>query len=226
MNQIDKNPNYKEIYNFVRSSFEATEHFYHGPFDETYYSLRVYESSKEIISKLDQKVSVPVVLVASILHDIGKTKINPCNVFSLTGKNENAAEEWDKHPKLGVPIAQEYLRKAGYSSEFISQVSYLIENHDLRGDTIKNKSLELQILQDADLIADCGFAGFIRPFLYGGKFSRQIIGSIKYMQKEANRAGQEDLLNLDVSKVIAKRKFKLEQKLIQEISKDINSDLL
>ncbi len=214
------------IYNAVKDLFESTEHFYHGPFDETYYSLRVYESSKEIIDKLNQKVSIPVVLVASILHDIGKTKINTVKVFSPAGKIDSATKEWRKHAKLGVPIAKEILKKLGHSEEFIESVCYLIENHDNRGDQIKNKSIELQILQDADLIADCGFAGFIRPFLYGSKFSRQIIGSIKYLRNELNRVEQDGLLNLEVSKTITKRKIGLEKRLIKEISKDINSDLL
>jgi HD superfamily phosphodiesterase len=226
MNSIDNKPNYKEIYNIVKNLFESTEHFYHGPFDETYYSLRVYESSKEIINKLDQKVSIPVVLVASILHDIGKTEIDPGKIFTTTGKSEGAIKEWYKHAKFGVPIAKKMLTQLGHSKEFIENVCYLIENHDNRKNKIKNKSMELQILQDADLIADCGFAGFIRPLLYGSKFNRQIIGSIKYMKNEMNRIEQSDLLNLEVSKIITKRKIELEKKLISEIAKDINSDLL
>ena len=139
---------------------------------------------------------------------------------------DNAKEEWDKHPQLGVPISKKILKGLGHSEEFIASVCYLIKNHDNRSGQIKNKSMELQILQDADLIADCGFAGFIRPFLYGSKFKRNIIGCIKYMQNEVNQVEKEGLLNLEVSKIIAKIKMKLEHKLIKEISKDINSDLL
>jgi hypothetical protein len=56
MNSIDKNPNYKKIYKFVKEKFDRTTHFKHGPFDETYYTLRVYESAKEIIEKLNKSV--------------------------------------------------------------------------------------------------------------------------------------------------------------------------
>ena len=226
MNTIDKNPNYKEIYNLVKELFESTEHFYHGPFDETYYSLRVYETCKEIITELEQEVSTVVILTASILHDIGKTKTDPVKVFTPLGKTDDAMKEWKRHPKLGVPIAKKILTEMGHSEEFIEKVCYLIENHDNRRDEIKNKSIELQILQDADLIADCGFAGFIRPFLYGSKFSRQIIKTIKYLQTEINRVEEDGLLNLNVSKTIAKRKIELEKRLIKEISSDIDSDLL
>jgi HD superfamily phosphodiesterase len=226
MNHIDQNPNYKEIYNIVRDLFESTEHFYCGPFDETYYSLRVYESSKEIINKLNQKVSIPAVLVASIFHDIGKTKIDTSKMFTSSGKTDSAVKEWKKHAMLGVPIAKKILKKLDYSNDFILNVCYLIKNHDCRGNIIKNKSIELQVLQDADLIADCGFAGFIRPFLYGSKFNRQIINTIKYMQNENNRVEEEGLLNLEISKIMVQKKIKFEKKLIEEISKDIKSDLL
>ncbi len=226
MNQIDKNPNYKEIYNIVKGLFEASEHFHFGPFDETYYSLRVYETSKEIIKHLDQKVNIQMVLVAAILHDVGKTILDTVKVFTPRGKTEDAMKEWRKHSKLSVPIAKKILSEMGHSEEFIAEVCYLIEHHDHRKDGIENKSVELQILQDADLIADCGFAGFIKPFLYGSKFSRNIMDTIKYLQTETNEVEKKGKLNLEVSKEIAKRKVELEKRLIKEISLDLESDLL
>ena len=222
----DLNPNYKEIYNFVKEKFEKTSHFKHGPFDETYYSLRVYESAKEIISKLNKKVKKNVVLVACILHDVGKIKLKTSKIF---GKNRAVGafrEEWRKHPKLSVPIARRFLKKRGYSKEFIDEDCYLVENHDMRGDLLDKRCVELKIIQDADLIADIGFAGFIRPFLYCGKFSKQsIISSIKFIQTE-DRTMEGGLINLSVSKNIAKREMKIQNDLVNEISKDIKSDLL
>src|SRR4030042_821637 len=168
MNSIDKKPNYKKIYKFVKDKFDKTTHFKHGPFDETYYTLRVYESAKEIIEHLNKSVKKEQVLVACILHDIGKIKLKPSKMFSRHDVLENASEEWRKHAKLGVPIAKNFLKQIGHSDEFIKEVCYLIENHDLRGEKLQVRSLELQMIQDADLIADIGFAGFIRPFLYCG----------------------------------------------------------
>ena len=202
MNSTDKNPNYKEIYKNVKELFESTEHFFHGPFDETYYSLRVYETCKEIIKELDQEVSTQIILTAAILHDVGKTRINTKKVFSPKGKTKEAIKEWKTHSQLSVPVAKEILTKLNHSKTFIKETCYLIENHDKRKNEIKNKSIELQILQDADLIADCGFAGFIRPFLYGSKFGRQIIETIKYLQTEINRVEHDGLLNLEVSVVV------------------------
>lgn len=227
MNSIDKKPNYKKIYQIARNRFDKTTHFKHGPYDETYYTLRVYESAKEIIKRLNKKVKVQQVLVASILHDIGKTKLKSSRIFGQNAIPTNASEEWQKHAKLGVPISKNILKKLGHSENFIAEVAYLIKNHDLRRDKIKEKSIELQILQDADLIADCGFAGFIRPFLYCGKFNSQsIIGAINYIKKEENRVEKEGMLNLNISKKIAKSKIQTEKKLIEGISKEIDSALL
>ncbi len=226
MNSIDKKPNYKQIYKFVKDKFDKTTHFKHGPFDETYYTLRVYESAKEIIKKLNKKVKKEQLLVATILHDIGKIKLKSGKMFKRDAVLENASEEWHKHAKLGVPIARRYLKTIGHSEEFIEEVCYLIEHHDLRGDKLQKRSLELQILQDADLIADVGFAGFIRPFLYSGKFSKQsVISSIEFIKKE-DRTSNGKELNLNISKSIAKREMKIQSNLAKEISKEIDSDLL
>jgi len=226
MNSIDKNPNYKQIYKFVKDKFDRTTHFKHGPFDETYYTLRVYESAKEIIGKLNKSVKKEQVLVACILHDIGKIKLKPSKMFSKHEVLENASEEWHKHAKLSVPIAKKFLKKIGHSDEFIEEVCYLIENHDLRGDKLQERSIELQIIQDADLIADIGFAGFIRPFLYCGKFSKQsVISSIEFIKKEDRTEGGDEI-NLPISKDIAKREMKIQSDLVKEISKEIDSNLL
>jgi HD superfamily phosphodiesterase len=160
------------------------------------------------------------------LHDIGKIKLKPSKIFSKYEVLENASEEWHKHAKLSVPIAKKFLKQIGHSNEFIDEVCYLIENHDIRGHKIQERSLELQIIQDADLIADIGFAGFIRPFLYCGKFSKQsVISSIEFIKKE-DRTKNGDEINLPLSKSIAKREMKIQSDLVKKISKEIDSDLL
>jgi putative nucleotidyltransferase with HDIG domain len=225
MNSVDCKPDYKKIYSFIKKRFERTTHFKHGPYDETFYSLRVYESAKEIIKKLNKKVKKEPLLVAAILHDIGKTKLKSSKIFQRKPFLKKDSKEWDKHAKLGVPIAKKFLKQIGHSEDFIQEVCYLIENHDLRGNALKKKSIELKILQDADLIADIGIAGFIRPFLYSGKFnSVSIINSIRFINKEDRIKGEK--LNLNESKQIARKKMKFQKELIREISKEIKSDLL
>ncbi len=218
-------PNYKKIYNFVKKKFEKTKHFSVSIFDETYFTLRVYKIAKEIISKLDSKVKKEAVLVASLLHDVGKVKINEKKVFNKEGFVKNHRKEWDNHPSYSVEIAQEYLKKKGFSEEFINDVSYLIKNHDSRKLSFSEKTLELKILQDADLLADVGLSGFIRVFLYSGKFDRSIIESIKFLEKEDRTLGGEEL-NLNISKKIGKREMKIQKELTKRMRGKINSDLI
>jgi HD superfamily phosphodiesterase len=231
MNEQDLNPNYKKFYKIVHDLFSKTKHFQHGPYDETYFTLRVYESAKEIIAKLKHtnpsiKINEQMVLVAAIFHDIGKTKLDS----SLIDKRGDLTEtefhkEWEKHPALSVPIAKEILEKENHSSEFSKAVCYLIENHANRSKKL-DKSTELKILQDADLIADCGFAGFIRPFLFSGKYVRSVIGAIRYLKQSENRVEKKDWLNLGVSLDIARAKMHVQRELVNEIHKDLESELL
>lgn len=228
MNKIDFEPSYKKIYNIVKEKFDRTKHFNYGPFDETYYTMRVYESAKEIIKYVHRPVKVQQILTAAILHDIGKIKLMPSKLFAKDHLLEDAGAEWRKHPALGVPIAKKILKQLGHSDEFISDVCYLIANHDQRAEKMDNRTVELAILQDADLIADIGMAGFLRPFLFSGKFSRSINASIRYIKNEdrtVNKSGRSEI-NLAISKKLAKREMKIQKQLAKEVYREIRSDLL
>jgi HD superfamily phosphodiesterase len=227
MNSKDKNPDYKKIYRFVTDKFTESLHFKHGPFDETFYTLRVYESAKKIANKLDKNVKLEPLLVSALLHDIGKTKLDISKLFDKTQiLRDTFSLEWRKHAKLSTTIAKPYLEKLGHSEQFIDEVCYLIENHAKRGDKLNQRTLELEILQDADLLADIGLFGFIRPFLYSGKFSKQsIIDAINFIKKE-DRTDNGKELNLDISKLLAKKKTEFQNFLINESLKEIDSELL
>ena len=227
MNSKDKNPDYKGIYSAVKRLFYKTRHFRHGPFDETYYTLRVFESAKEILKALNKKANREEILAAAILHDVGKTRLDCSLIFGDNKILDGAKKEWHRHTKLGIPIARRILKRHGHSEEFINNVCFLIENHAERGNKLKNQSLELKVLQDADLIADCGFAGFIRPFLYSGKFSHApVINSIRYIQNKKDRVEETNSLNLRESRKIASRKIKLQKQLVNDIAEDLDSELL
>jgi HD superfamily phosphodiesterase len=220
MNSTDKNPDYRRIYRIVRKLFERSSHFSHGPYDETYYTLRVYETVKEIVAKLGRPVRKQQVLVAAILHDAGKADLDDTKLFTSSHK-----EEWHRHPKLSVPLTRSILKRLGHSQEFVDEVCYLVMHHDDRKLPIE-KTLELKVLQDADLISDHGIAGFIRPFLYAGKNERSTIETIRYMQEIMPSIEREDRLNLAISKRLWAKKTRFLRTLLNELSKEIESDLL
>lgn len=225
MNAVDKKPNYKKMYKEVCKIFnKKKKHFGSGPFDETFFTLRVFETAKQLIKLITKPVNEQEVLTATLFHDIGKIKLNTKKLFKVNGWVKNFREEWYKHPKISGVMARPILEKFGHSKEFIDNVIYLISNHDKR--TMKNKSLELKIVQDADYIGDTGFAGFIRPFTFSGKFFRSIIEQILYMKNTSNSRLNLEKINLKISKDLIKKNTILENELKEVMIKLIDSELL
>lgn len=221
---MEKKPDYKEIYEYIVREYKNTKYFGHGPFDESFYSLLVYENCRLIIRKAGLSVNEEIVLTAALLHDIGKIRLDTSNLFDEYGCKETFSVEWHRHEELSANIASEYLNNEGYPKEFIISVCDLIRNHDKRNDN--NKSMELKVLQDADLLADIGFTGFIRPFLYSGMFrSQSILDSIAYIEDE-DRTESGLLLNLDVSKDIAIERIALQKELAAMLRREVDSELI
>ena len=222
MNNIDKNPDYKQLYQIVVEKFKKTYFFWNGPLDETYFTLRVYETAKDIINQLNQKVNSQLILVSAILHDIGKIKLNEEILKERRLDSLGKRTEWKKHLKLGVPIAKKILTELGHSQEFIEQVCFLIKNHSNKN---CEKSIELKILQDADQLADYGNESIIRCFLHAGKFEQTTIDSIKWLEDHPIK-NRHDKLNLEISKKISLKKINIHNNVLKELSHSIKSDLL
>lgn len=223
MNQIDANPDYKELYKIVASKFKKTNLFSHGPLDEVFFTMRVYETSKDLISKTEEPVNTSLILVSAILHDIGKIKLDE-KILNLKFKDpEKVMVEWNRHPELSIPLAKEILEKLEYSKEFIEEVCFLVGNHHPSNYA---ESIELKILQDADQLADYGYTDIIRSFSHSGMYNHGgTIGAIKWLKSHPIERRQ-DRLNLEMSKEIGKEKLKIHNNILKELSKRIQSDLL
>jgi HD superfamily phosphodiesterase len=224
MNKKDRNPDYDGLYREAVRLFRRVRTFSSGALDETYYTMRVYETAKEIILRLLKPVHRQRILVAALLHDIGKTKLDVKKIHDEKGFTDEIKPEWKRHPKLSVPMARRILKRMRHSDSFIDGVCYLIENHSNK--SAEPMTLELKILQDADLIADCGVAGFIRPFSFGGFFKRPTIGSIMFIQKNKSRIENLDEIHLNVSKKLARRELRLEKDLVRMAGKTIRSSVV
>ncbi len=216
-------PDYKKLYEIVCDLYSDTEHFYYGQWDETFYTLRVFETSKILIKRSRVKVEEDIILTAAIFHDIGKTKLDT---------EKKIEKMWDKHPNYGAEITREILRKQGYSNGFVEKVVYLVKHHDNRPGKVEMvRSNELKILQDADLLADMGIASFVRPFLYSGKNKRRTIENVNYIKTTRSNDGgisKENLyrLNLKTSKRMAVKLIKESDILNDKIYKMTQSELI
>ncbi|NHJ87515.1 MAG: HD domain-containing protein [Asgard group archaeon] len=216
-------PNYKRLYEIVCDLYSDTDHFYYGQWDETFFTLRVFETCKELIKKNRAKLEDDVILTAAIFHDIGKTKLDT---------EEKIQEEWDKHSIYGSELTREILEKEDFSNDFIDKVVYLVKHHDDRPNKVEMiRTDELKILQDADLLADMGIASFVRPFLYSGKNKRKTIDNVNFIKSTKRNNGtlsKENLyrLNLKSSKRIAMKLLKESERLNKKIFKMTQSELV
>ncbi len=223
----NKHQNYAELYQIVKKLFEQSPYLSSGPLDETYYTLRVFIEAENLIKILSQnacKFDEELVLISSLLHDIGKSELTMFK--SGTDNFSTGNKEWSTHPKKGVSIAKKILNELNFENDFIKKVSFLVANHDKRLDFKGEKSIELKILQDADLLADIGMSGFIRPILYAGQKKRSTIETITYLQNDKGQIDELNKLNLEISKEIAIKKLQRQRELSLELKATLNSSLI
>jgi uncharacterized protein len=137
---------------FVKSELSNAE----GGHD-WFHTERVYKNATLIAQK--ENVSLQVVALAALLHDIADSKFN------------NGDET------IGPKIAQEFLGKQNVDKQTIVHVVAIIENLSFKN-TFESKtkfnSLELQVVQDADRLDAIGAIGIARCFNYGGFKNRAL----------------------------------------------------
>jgi len=117
---------------------------------------RVYRNSL-LISKTEP-VDELVVSLGALLHDIADSKFH------------------DGDETIGPKIAREFLFKLNVDSTIIEHVVNIIGNISFKGgnEAQKFKSLELDVVQDADRLDAIGAIGIARCFNYGGFKNRAI----------------------------------------------------
>lgn len=121
-----------------------------------FHIYRVWKSSRELA--LNEEVDIFVVELGALLHDIADSKFH------------NGDEE------IGPKIAKEFLLAQKVDSATIDHVVNIIDNISFKGgkEAQKFKSLELDVVQDADRMDAIGAIGIARTFNYGGHKNRAI----------------------------------------------------
>ena len=117
---------------------------------------RVYRNAL-LISK-NEKVDSTVVALGALLHDIADSKFH------------NGDET------IGPKKARDFLITQNLSEEIINHVIKIIENISFSGGNKLQefKSLELNVVQDADRLDAIGAIGIARTFNYGGYKNRKL----------------------------------------------------
>ncbi|NER19088.1 HD domain-containing protein [Spongiivirga citrea] len=111
---------------------------------------RVFKNTL-LIAK-DEDVNYLVVGLGALLHDIADSKFH------------NGDET------IGPLVARDFMKSIGVERAVIDHVVKIIENISFKGgnETQKFKSLELDVVQDADRLDAIGAIGIARCFNYGG----------------------------------------------------------
>jgi len=120
----------------------------HG-FDHT---ERVYNTALGLAK--NKKVDLDVVEISALLHDIARNKEE---------RNSKIC-----HAKEGAKMAQQILKKYHLSKEKVTNIAHCIETHRY-SKKLTPKTIEAQIIQDADRLDAIGAISIARVFAYSGK---------------------------------------------------------
>ncbi|MCF7566861.1 HD domain-containing protein [Sabulilitoribacter arenilitoris] len=146
----------KELINKTKAFVKETLANAEGGHD-WFHTLRVFNNAL-LISK-NENVNPFVVQLGALLHDIADSKFH------------------DGNDTIGPKIAREFLFKHNVDSLIIEHVIKIIENisfnKSLDNDK-KFKSIELDVVQDADRLDAIGAIGIARCFNYGGFKNRKL----------------------------------------------------
>lgn len=161
---------------FVKDQLKAAE----GGHD-WFHTQRVLNNAM-LIAK-GETVDFFVVQLGALLHDIADSKFH------------NGDET------VGPKVAREFLMHLNVDSADIEHVIKIIENISFKGgnEPQKFKSLELDVIQDADRLDALGAIGIARTFNYGGfknraLFDPEIEPNLK-MTKEEYKASNDPTIN-------------------------------
>lgn len=117
---------------------------------------RVYKNSLNIAAS--EEADLLVVKLGALLHDIADSKFH--------GGDDT----------VGPAKAKEFLESQKVSEEIIDHVVKIIENISFKGGNVQQqfRSMELDIVQDADRLDALGAIGIARTFNYGGFKNRPL----------------------------------------------------
>ena len=117
---------------------------------------RVWQLSQHIAAS--EKADVLVVELGALLHDIADSKFN------------------DVDEEIGPRKARQFLKSLEVDEKVITHVENIISNISFKGgkEAQQFKSLELDIVQDADRLDAMGAIGIARTFNYGGFKNREM----------------------------------------------------
>ena len=190
----------KTLYGLVKQNFSTKGTVHHN----WHHVLR--DLAKAVIIGEAERANMKIVLASVLLHDIGR--LYP--------------DLDSDHHKAGVAKAPEYLRKAGFGSEEISEITHCIAAHGPRG-TEEPKSLEAKVVYDVDVLScSVGYIGVARVFDY---FMREENMGVKEMVEiPSGRRGPRRDFYTETGKSIGEKGLKRAGKFWTELEHELKEE--
>ncbi|MDG3583231.1 HD domain-containing protein [Galbibacter pacificus] len=180
-----------------------------------------------LIAKDEKKADPLVVGLGALLHDIADAKFH------------------DGDETIGPKTADTFLRSIKVDETTIEHVKKIIENISFKGGNFNQqfKSLELDIIQDADRLDAIGAIGIARCFNYGGFKNRKLydpeIAPKMNMSKAEYKKSQsptinhfyekllllKDRMNTKTGKKIAQKRHEYMEGFLEEFYNEVNGRL-
>ena len=126
--------------------------------------MRVYSLCLKLTKGM-KDIDLEVLELAALLHDVG-------GMGELKDKTGKVC-----HAKLSAEMAQNILKKFGYSQDKINKIIHCILAHRYRTG-VKPKTKEAKILFDADKLDALGAIGVARAYIWIGNNKAQIYSNI------------------------------------------------
>ncbi len=158
----------------------------------------------KISEKYRDKIDLEALIIATLLHDIGRRF------------EEDYGEH---HATISARLARQLLAALGYDQEFIDKVEHIILSHSFSL-KMKAETLEAMILSDADKLDAIGAIGVVRAFMLGGERKESIDEKIKHFHEKLLKL--KELLYLEESIKIARRRHEFLRLFLEELKKDLN----
>lgn len=184
------------------------------------HAIRVYKNAKAIL--MLEGGNERIVLISALVHDVIDPKL------------------FDNHREQQAKLLI-FLQTLGCSQSELEQIFYIIENISYKGGNGEPvKTLEAQIVQDADRLDAIGAIGIGRTFMYGGsKGSKMYDENISVMEFEdeatyRNHQGTvinhfyeklfklKDLMNTETAKRLASKRHEFMVKFVEQFLHEWN----
>ncbi len=150
-----------------------------------------------------------VLKASALLHDIARDL-----------EDENPAID---HAEEGAKMAEKILAELGFPRSKIESVVYAIRVHRFRKGE-KPKTIEAQILQDADRLDALGAMGIYRTIYHSGRLGRSVEETVKHFKEKILRL--PDFMNTLVAKELARKKVKIVKEFVEALEADMRGDIL